>query len=63
MKVHIAEIGERAMTNLLMRMRGATGAPALQILAPELVIRASTARAARNDSQHRKFAKQEGSRP
>ena len=63
MKVHISEIGERAMTVLLTIMRGADSVPAPQILLPELVVRASTARAPRNNSQDRKFAEQEGSRP
>ena len=58
MKVHIAELGERAMTTLLTRMRGADDMPALQILAPELVVRASTARAAQTEPRHEKFAEQ-----
>ena len=59
MKVHIAEIGERAMTKLLTTMRSAGKAPALQILAPELVVRASTARAAHQNKRHgQKFAEQ-----
>lgn len=63
MKVHIAEIGERAMTDLLSRMRGTGDMPALQILAPELVVRASTMRGANKDSRQSDFAEQEESRP
>ena len=63
MKVHIAEIGERAMTDLLTRMRGTGDMPALQILAPELVARASTARGAHKISRQDDFAEQEESRP
>ena len=44
MKIHIAEIGERAMTRLLNRMRDPESAAEYQIVAPELVARASTAR-------------------
>lgn len=58
MKVHIAEIGERAMTDLLSKMRGAGDTPALQILAPELVVRASTMRTIRPEPRHEKFAEQ-----
>ena len=55
MKVHIAELGERAMTHLLAAMRGGDDAPTLQILAPELVARASTLRAAgRDPNQYQK---------
>lgn len=63
MKVHIAELGERATIALLARMRGADDSPPLQILAPELVIRASTARAGASGARQTKFAEQEGSRP
>ena len=63
MKVHIAELGERAMTSLLTRMRGTGDCMAPQILAPELVVRASTARERRNTSRQRTYAKQEGRRP
>ncbi len=62
MKVRIAELGERAMVTLLTRMRGADDSPALQILAPELVVRASTARTARTETQPAIIAEQE-SRP
>lgn len=44
MKVHIAALGERAMTSLLASMRGAGTAAAPEILTPELVGRTSTAR-------------------
>lgn len=63
MKVHIAELGQRAMTALLTIMRGADAAPAPQILSPELVARASTARAMRNNAPDREFAEQKESRP
>ena len=61
MKVHIAEIGERAMAGLLAKMRGADDVPALQILTPELVARASTMRNGPHDpTLETKFAEQEG---
>lgn len=62
MKVHIAEIGERAMTGLLARMRGTDDLPVLQILTPELVARASTARTGTHTaSRPKKFAEEKGS--
>lgn len=62
MKVHIAEIGERAMTGLLARMRGTDDLPVLQILTPELVARASTARTRTHTaSRPKKFAEEKGS--
>jgi LacI family transcriptional regulator len=63
MKVHIAELGERAMTGLLSRMRGTNEYSPLQILAPELVVRASTARGLGNVSTYKTYAEQEGRRP
>lgn len=44
MKVHIADLGERAMTGLLARMRAPGGLATTEILAPEIVARASAAR-------------------
>jgi LacI family transcriptional regulator len=61
MKVHIAELGEQAMTGLLSQMRLTGEPPALQILAPELVIRASTMRAAHVAPRHEIFADPKGS--
>ena len=61
MKVHIAEIGERAMTALLSKMRGTDKPPALQILAPDLVVRASTMRSAQVEPRHELFADPKGS--
>ena len=46
MKVHIDELGAHAMTTVLARMRDDGVAATTHILAPELVARASTARAA-----------------
>ncbi len=43
MKVHIAELGERAMTRLLASIRGEDAPSTPEILQPELVVRASTA--------------------
>jgi LacI family transcriptional regulator len=63
MKVHIAALGERAMTSLLAIMRDADAAPAPHILSPELVVRASTARERRDASRHKKYAQQEARRP
>jgi LacI family transcriptional regulator len=61
MKVHIADIGERAMTGLLSQMRGSSEPPALQILLPELVVRASTIRSTRVEPRQQIFADPKGS--
>lgn len=61
MKVHIAELGELAMAGLLSQMRGLDEPPALQILSPELVVRASTMRAAQVEPRHEVFADPKGS--
>jgi LacI family transcriptional regulator len=61
MKVHIADIGERAMTGLLSQMRGSSEPPALQILLPELVVRASTIRSTRVEPRQKIFADPKGS--
>ncbi len=60
MKVHIAELGERAMTSLLARMREGGDPPPPQILAPQLVIRGSTARRAEGEEIHKLSAGQRG---
>ena len=61
MKIHIAEIGERAMTRLLTRMRDPESVAESQILAPELVARASTARGQyKQPAQPRTYVATEG---
>ena len=60
MKVHIAELGERAMTRLLERMRGDDSPASTHILAPLLVARASAARVPHSKSTSTKSVLTEG---
>jgi len=54
MKVHIAELGERAMTRLLQRMRGVDSPRSTDIIAPLLISRASIVRAPQAPAEHSK---------